>query len=130
MKFFAPLLLLTSALALSAEPAAPADPRARELIANPEHAVFVSAVSLWEIWLKRSLGKLRLPSDFEERLAGESFERLPLLAAHAREVATLPWRHRDPFDRMLIAQARASGLSFLTADEVTAAYGDFVLLAR
>ena len=104
--------------------------RARELIANPEHAVFVSAVSLWEIWLKQSLGKLRLPSDFEERLAGESFERLPLLAAHAREVATLPWRHRDPFDRMLIAQARASGLSFLTADEVAAAYGDFVLLAR
>ena len=104
--------------------------RARELIANPDNAVFVSAVSLWEIWLKQSLGKLRLPSDFEERLAGESFERLPLLAAHAREVATLPWRHRDPFDRMLIAQARASGLSFLTADEVTAAYGDFVLLAR
>ncbi|MGA2326722.1 MAG: type II toxin-antitoxin system VapC family toxin [Bryobacteraceae bacterium] len=103
--------------------------RARELIANPDNAVFVSAVTLWEIWLKQSLGKLRLPSDFEERLAGESFERLPLLAAHTREVALLPWHHRDPFDRMLIAQARASGLSFLTADEVGAAYGDFMLLA-
>jgi PIN domain nuclease of toxin-antitoxin system len=104
--------------------------RARELIANPDNAVFVSAVTLWEIWLKQSLGKLRLPSDFEERLAGESFESLPLLAAHTREVVLLPWRHRDPFDRMLIAQARASGFSFLTADEVAGAYGDFVLLAR
>lgn len=103
--------------------------RARELIADPDNAVFVSAVTLWEIWLKQSLGKLRLPADFEERLAGESFERLPLLAAHTREVASLPWRHRDPFDRMLIAQARASGLSFLTADEVAATYGESVLLA-
>ena len=56
--------------------------QARELIADPDNAVFVSAVSLWEIWLKHSLGKLELPSDFEERLAGESFESLPLLAVH------------------------------------------------
>jgi PIN domain nuclease of toxin-antitoxin system len=104
--------------------------RARDLIADPENAVFVSTVTLWEIRLKESLGKLRLPADFEERLAGEYFESLPLLAPHTREVALLPWHHRDPFDSMLIAQARASGLSFLTADEVTAAYGDFVLLAR
>src|ERR1035438_6959601 len=82
--------------------------RARELIADPDNAVFVSAVSLWEIRLKQSLGKLQLPADFEERLAGESFESLPLLAAHAREVATLPWHHRDPFDRLLIAQARGA----------------------
>jgi PIN domain nuclease of toxin-antitoxin system len=58
--------------------------RARELIADPGHAVFVSAVSLWEIRLKQSLGKLTLPVDFEEKLAGESFESLPLLAAHTR----------------------------------------------
>jgi PIN domain nuclease of toxin-antitoxin system len=104
--------------------------RARELIANPENTVFVSAVTLWEIWLKQSLGKLQVPSDFDERLAGESFESLPLLAAHTHAVALLPWHHRDPFDRLLIAQARASGLSFLTADQVAAAYGDFVLLDR
>ena len=104
--------------------------RARERIADPDNAVFVSAVSLWEIWLKHSLGKLELPSDFEERLAGESFESLPLLAVHTREVASLPWHHRDPFDRMLIAQARATELKFVTADETAAHYGDFVLLVR
>jgi len=104
--------------------------QARELIADPDNAVFVSAVSLWEIWLKHSLGKLQLPSDFEERLAGESFESLPLLADHTREVATIPWHHRDPFDRMLIAQARATELKFVTADETAAHYGDFVLLVR
>jgi PIN domain nuclease of toxin-antitoxin system len=104
--------------------------QARELIADPDNAVFVSAVSLWEIWLKQSLGKLQLPLDFEERLAGESFESLPLLAAHTREVASLPWHHRDPFDRMLIAQARVSELTLVTADDIAARYGDFVLLVR
>lgn len=52
------------------------------------------------------------------------------MAAHTREVALLPWHHRDPFDRMLIAQARAADLKFLSADEIAAAYGDVVLLAR
>jgi PIN domain nuclease of toxin-antitoxin system len=102
--------------------------QARAFIADPGNAVFVSAISLWEIWLKQSLGKLKLPPDFEEKLAGESFESLPLLAAHTHGVASLPWHHRDPFDRMLIAQARVAGLQFLTADAVVAAYGDFVLL--
>lgn len=104
--------------------------RARGLIADPDNTVFVSAVSLWEIWLKHSLGKLRMPSDFEDKLAHEPFESLPLLAVHTREVALLPWHHRDPFDRMLIAQARAEHLIFLTADQVTAAYGNMVLLSR
>ncbi|MCU1235521.1 MAG: PilT protein domain protein [Candidatus Solibacter sp.] len=99
---------------------------ARELIADPNNAVFVSAVTLWEIWLKQSLGKLQLPSDFETKLTEESFENLPLLAAHTREVASLPWRHRDPFDRMLIAQARVAKLTFLTADAAVAGYGDYV----
>ena len=104
--------------------------QARQWIADPTSAVFVSAVSLWEIWLKQSLGKLKLPPDFEEKLAGESFESLPLLAAHTRGIASLPWHHRDPFDRMLIAQAKAAGLVFVTADESAAAYGDWVLLVR
>ena len=103
--------------------------RARRLISDPDNTIFVSAVSLWEIRLKQSIGKLRLPTDFEERLAGESFESLPLTAAHAREVALLPWHHRDPFDRMLVAQARAVHLKLLTDDKVTAAYGEMVLLA-
>jgi PIN domain nuclease of toxin-antitoxin system len=100
------------------------------LISDPENTVFVSAVSLWEVWLKESLGKLRLPEDFQERLAAESFESLPLTAAQARHVAVLPWHHRDPFDRMLIAQANVENLLLLTADEVLTAYGDLVKLVR
>ena len=92
---------------------------AREAIRDPENTVFVSAVSLWEIWLKQSLGKLRLPVDFTERLAAESFESLPLMAAH-----------RDPFDRMLVAQAQVEKLVLLTADSALTAYGSAVRLAR
>lgn len=103
-------------------------PQARTLISAPEHTLFVSAVTLWEIWLKASLGKLRLPEDFEERLAAEAFESLPLLPHHTRRVALLPWYHRDPFDRMLVAQAQADGLTFLTADGRMSPYGDFVLV--
>lgn len=103
---------------------------ARALIVRPENTIFVSAVSLWEIWLKQSLGKLNLPGNFGARLAAEAFESMPLLAEHTREVAVLPWHHRDPFDRMLIAQARAAGLNLLTADPGVAAYGNFVVLAR
>ena len=103
---------------------------ARRLVADPENTVFVSAVSLWEIWLKQSLGKLLLPDNFEEALAAELFENLPLTGKQAREVARLPWLHRDPFDRMLVAQARVSRLRLLTADETVASYGDPVLLAK
>jgi PIN domain nuclease of toxin-antitoxin system len=103
---------------------------AATLIRDPENMIFVSAVSLWEIWLKESLGKLRLPDRFEERLAAESFENLPLTGAQTRQVATLPWLHRDPFDRMLVAQARTENLILLTADDAVACYGDCVRLVR
>jgi PIN domain nuclease of toxin-antitoxin system len=103
---------------------------ARSLIRDPENAVFVSAASLWEIRLKESLGKLRLPEDFEEKLAVEAFESLPLTAAQARHVARLPWHHRDPFDRMLVGQAGAENLTLLTADDALASYGDLVRLVR
>ena len=103
---------------------------ARRLISEPENTVFISAVSLWEIWLKESLGKLRLPVDFEAKMAAEPFESLPLAATHARQVALLPWHHRDPFDRMLVAQARTEKLILLTADSNVTAYGDFIRLVR
>jgi PIN domain nuclease of toxin-antitoxin system len=103
---------------------------AADLVRDPGNVVFVSAVSHWEIWLKQSLGKLRVPEAFEQRLADESFESLPLTAEQAREVARLPWHHRDPFDRMLVAQAKTENLVLLTADTAVPPYGDFVLLAR
>ena len=104
--------------------------QARASISDPENTPFISAVSLWEIWLKESLGKLRLPRDFEMRLAAESFENLPLTAAHARQVGLLPWHHRDPFDRMLVAQAQSEKLALLTADDMLTDYGSFVMLVR
>jgi len=103
---------------------------ARELICDTDNTIFVSAVSLWEIWLKQSLGKLRLPADFAERLAAESFENLPLTGRQTRQVSSLPWHHRNPFDRMLIAQAQVEELVLLTADEFLMAYGAAVHCAR
>lgn len=105
-------------------------PTASALIEDPENVIFVSAVTLWEIWLKESLGKLRLPATFSEKLAAQSFENLSLTASQARQVARLPWHHRDPFDRMLVAQAIAEKLILLTSDDALPAYGDFVHLAR
>ena len=103
---------------------------ARALIGAPEYMIFVSAVSIWEIWLKEGLGKLRLPPHFEATLESESFESLPLTAAHARQAALLPWRHRDPFDRLLVAQAQVEDLVLLTADDLVASYGRFVKCVR
>lgn len=103
--------------------------RAREIISSPGNTIFISAVTLWEIRLKQSLGKLTLPSGFEAAWADGSFEPLPLTAAHTCGIGGLPWHHRDPFDRMLVAQAVAEGLTFLTADRTLTAYGECVEFA-
>jgi PIN domain nuclease of toxin-antitoxin system len=100
------------------------------LIGDPHNAIFVSAVSHWEVWLKSSIGKLRVPSGFGRKLAAESFADLPLRAEHTPAVATLEWHHRDPFDRILIAQARSENLVLLTADRALGAYGKLVRVAR
>jgi PIN domain nuclease of toxin-antitoxin system len=103
--------------------------QARRLIADPDNTIFVSAVSLWEVWLKTSVGKLRVPSGFARKLAAEPFEDLPLRAEHTPAVATLEWHHRDPFDRMLIAQAKCENLVLLTGDSALGAYDRLVLVA-
>ncbi|HUA60798.1 MAG TPA: type II toxin-antitoxin system VapC family toxin [Verrucomicrobiae bacterium] len=100
--------------------------RAREIIANPANTIFISAATLWEIRLKQSLGKLSLPSGFEAALSGGSFESLPVTAAHTCGIAGLPWHHRDPFDRMLVAQAASEGFTLLTADRALTPYGECV----
>jgi PIN domain nuclease of toxin-antitoxin system len=112
---------------LSDSPLLPA--QARQLIGDPNNTIFVSAVSLWEVWLKSSIGKLRVPSGFAGKLAAEPFEDLPLRAEHTPAVALLEWHHRDPFDRMLIAQARSENLLLLTTDGALGAYGGTVLVA-
>lgn len=103
---------------------------ARQIISDRDNTIFLSAVSLWEIWLKVSLGKLRVPDDFDAKVSDESFESLPLTAAHARQIGSLPWHHRDPFDRILVAQAKSDNLILLTADNHITQYGDFVRIVR
>ncbi len=95
------------------------DPRlgseAREAIGAAE-LVFVSAVSAWEVAIKASLGKLRLPEPFASGVEDSGFLQLPVTFDHAAAVAALPLRHRDPFNRLLVAQARREKLALVTSD--------------
>lgn len=92
-------------------------------------ALHVSAASLWEIGIKTALGKLALDMDrLLVRLEDVGFEPLPVSWRHARAVRDLPHHHRDPFDRMLVAQAICEPLRLLTHDEALAPYSDLVLL--
>jgi PIN domain nuclease of toxin-antitoxin system len=89
--------------------------------------VYASAASIWEISIKSALGKLE--ADPDEVLAGvepAGFNHLPILGGHAAKVAALPPIHKDPFDRLLVAQARFEPMILLTDDELLGGYGEFV----
>ncbi len=96
------------------------------LIEDTRHSVFLSVVTTWEVALKRPLGKLRLPAPLDtmvsESLLADGMQALLLDHRHCFELDRLPLHHRDPFDRMLIAQARVEKMSFVTADETLAGY--------
>lgn len=85
--------------------------------------VVVSAVVLWEIAIKQSLGKLDAPGDLFDRLIQAGVDLLPISPGHATRVGALPMHHRDPFDRLLIAQADCDGLAIVTADDELRQYG-------
>ena len=102
---------------------------ARTAIAAGESTVFVSAASAWEISIKQAVGKLHGPSDLERQLAPNRFEPLAITIAHVYEAGTLPRHHDDPFDRMLVAQAMAAGLTLVTRDRRMARYGAVTLAA-
>jgi PIN domain nuclease of toxin-antitoxin system len=98
-----------------------ADPRllskaARKAIGNGENSVYVSAAVAWEIAIKRAIGKLDAPADVQAAMAANRFLPLPITISHALEVEALPNHHRDPFDRLLIAQALHEGLTFVSRD--------------
>lgn len=98
-------------------------PPARDAIADPANEPFVSAASVWEIAIKRSLGKLTAPDDLHDRVADEGFSWLPITSTHAWQVGELPLHHRDPFDRILVAQALTERLAIITADPHFGQYG-------
>ncbi len=78
--------------------------------------VYISAATIWEITVKQALGKLTGPPDLPERVRDSGFRPLPIEHRHAIEAGRLPPIHRDPFDRMLVAQARCEGLTLMTRD--------------
>jgi len=103
------------------------DPRlsekAREALADPANDVLVSTASVWEIAIKRALGKLSAPDDLPDHIVAQGFSWLPVGAEHAWHVRDLPPHHRDPFDRLLVAQALSERLPIVSADARFGAYG-------
>ncbi|MFA7266313.1 MAG: type II toxin-antitoxin system VapC family toxin [Candidatus Nanopelagicales bacterium] len=105
------------------------DQTATAAIAAPSTDVAVSVASVWEISLKQSLGKLQVDGDLSTSIAEANFDVLPIEARHACQAATLPFHHRDPFDRMLVVQAQIEGRTIVTRDSAFDRYDVPVLWA-
>jgi PIN domain nuclease of toxin-antitoxin system len=101
----------------------------RQELAEPRNDRFVSVASMWEISIKISLGKLTLPGDLGVAVEGMAARMLPISMPHVARIQRLPFHHRDPFDRILVAQAIEEGLTIVTRDRRIAAYGIPVLVA-
>jgi PIN domain nuclease of toxin-antitoxin system len=101
--------------------------RAQREAINGSAGVYVSAATIWEIEIKRTLGRLRVPEDILEMVDEAGFQRLSITSEHARAAGRLPLHHGDPFDRMLVAQAQLEGMTLATSDATLAQYGVSVL---
>ncbi|MBX3695754.1 MAG: type II toxin-antitoxin system VapC family toxin [Steroidobacteraceae bacterium] len=104
----------------------------RALLGNPENELFFSAASMWEIVIKSGLGREDFQADarvLRRGLLDNGYKELPIGSDHAVAVETLPALHRDPFDRILIAQAQVEGMTLLTVDPVVAKYPGPIKLA-
>lgn len=95
----------------------------RALIRSEENELYVSMVTLWEIRVKEALGKLAIPAEFRGDLAEQGILELSVSGEDTDVLATLPMHHRDPFDRLLIAQAIRNSLTIVTADSRISRYG-------
>jgi len=91
-------------------------PTMRDAIKNQNNQVLVSSVSFWEIMLKKELGKLTCTDQLEDYIVKSGFAWLPLLPKHVQTVISLPRHHKDPFDRMLVAQAVTEDITLMTVD--------------
>lgn len=96
---------------------------AKRHLIDGSNQVLLSAAVVWEVAIKRSLGKLSVPGEYLELLLGAGAQPIPISVAHAAAAEDLPWHHRDPFDRMLVAQASVEGAAVVTRDEVMRPYG-------
>ena len=105
-------------------------PPAHELLVNPDHEVLASVASLWEIAVKKRVGKLQAELSLViEGIAAQGFTRLGLENAHLLALLGLPFHHRDPFDHLLIAQAISEKAAFVTHDKAAARYPVQVIAA-
>ena len=105
-------------------------PNHRHLIVDSRNDVFVSTATIWELAIRISIVKLETPKSLSEILATlqkQGFDILPIMPGHTLQVTALPFHHRDPFDRMLIAQALVEHLSLITYDDACKSYGVKVL---
>ena len=119
------LLLDTQLLLWAASEPARLRPTARRLLEDPQHELLFSAASLWEITIKASLGRDDFVADarvLRRALLDNGYLELPITGEHTVAVAGLPPLHRDPFDRLLVAQAAVEGITLLTADATVAKY--------
>jgi PIN domain nuclease of toxin-antitoxin system len=91
--------------------------RARTVIADGNNLVFVSAAVIWEIQIKHVLGKLKIPKNFRKVLDRQGFELLDITVEHAYAVGNLPLYHRDPFDRILVVQAKLENMILVSRDK-------------
>jgi PIN domain nuclease of toxin-antitoxin system len=117
------LLLDTHALLALLSSDYPLSASAQEAMAQPDAELLTSAVNVWEIAIKRKVGKLEAPDNVIERIDEAGTEILTITARHAQAGGGLPLHHRDPFDRLLIAQAKLEGCAIVTKDPAFAAYG-------
>ena len=102
---------------------------ARKAIGDERNDVFVSAATGWELAIKRAAGKLQAPDNLDVMVEDSGFSHLPITFFHGEQAGALPMHHRDPFDRMLIAQAQAEGLVIVTKDPYIPRYGVRTLAA-
>ena len=94
----------------------------RLAIENKDNLCIISSASIWEISIKSTIGKLDIPDNYLNLLKKQGFKELPVSWQHAETVRNLPMHHKDPFDRILIAQAMVEGLTFLSVDKIIRHY--------
>ncbi len=97
-------------------------PSADQMLTDPANDVLLSAAVVWEVAIKQSLGKLDVPEGFSALLIDAGATPLPVSIEHARAVGSLPWHHRDPFDRLLVAQASLESAVVVSSDDRLRAY--------
>ena len=123
------LLLDAHAVVWWLEDASTLQPAARAAIANPANAVLVSAATIWELGIKRAIGKLDMTADLPETVDRAGFTAVPITGIDAWAAAALPNHHHDPFDRMLVAQASRLDAVVVSRDPLLAAYDVQILRA-